>query len=208
MSASTDDIKSLAEKIDRFKPGQDAIETPLSTSDRVLRRVTDGIYRQPWSALREIVSNAYDADATSVIIDTDAPRFTQIKIRDNGNGFTGDALATMIKSIGGSAKRTPSGSAAGVTSEDNPDRSPSGRKLIGKLGIGLFAVSQLTHEFQIVTKRKGEKERTVADVLLFQYAEGVKPADESDVLFHPGSVRIWKVPAIDTESQGYRDNSA
>src|SRR5258707_13772615 len=103
-SASAKQIKELTQEIEHSLPGEKPIETELSTSDRVLRRVTDGIYREPWSALREIVSNAYDADATEVVIDTDAPRFQQVVIRDNGNGFTADALAAMIKSIGGSAK--------------------------------------------------------------------------------------------------------
>lgn len=196
-------VEKLAQKIKDSRPGQTPIETVLSTSDRVLRRVTDGIYREPWSALREIVSNAYDADATEVVIDTDAPRFEQIRIRDNGNGFTADALASMIKSIGGSSKRTEAGAEFGVTSHADPNLSPSGRKLIGKLGIGLFAVSQLTHEFQVITKRRGDSERTVADVLLFQYAEGKPDASaEIDGQFKTGSGRIWKVPAKDKNSQG------
>ena len=41
-------------------------ETELRTDERVIARVTDGIYRQPGSAIRELVSNAYDADATRV----------------------------------------------------------------------------------------------------------------------------------------------
>ena len=58
----------------------------LETDERVLARITEGIYRQPASALRELVSNAYDADATEVVILTDAPRFGQITVRDNGRG--------------------------------------------------------------------------------------------------------------------------
>jgi HSP90 family molecular chaperone len=96
-----------------------------------------------------------------VTITTDAPRFEKVVIRDNGNGFTSDALAAMIKSIGGSSKRTSLGAETGTTAADDSQRSPGGRKLIGKLGIGLFAVSQLTHEFQVITQRKGEKTRTV-----------------------------------------------
>ena len=201
--AASKTIEKLAQKIKESRPGQKPIETELSTSDRVLRRVTDGIYREPWSALREIVSNAYDADATEVVIDTDAPRFEQIRIRDNGNGFTAEALASMIKSIGGSSKRTETGAEIGVTSETDPNLSPGGRKLIGKLGIGLFAVSQLTQEFQVITKRRGDSERTVADVLLFRYAES-KPANsgQDDMEFQTGSVRIWKTPVKDKNTQG------
>lgn len=169
----------------------------------MLRRVTDGIYRESWSALREIVSNAYDADATEVVIDTDAPRFEQIRIRDNGNGFTAEALAYMIKSIGGSSKRTETGAEIGVTSEEDRSLSPGGRKLIGKLGIGLFAVSQLTQEFQVITKRRGDSERTVADVVLFRYAEDKRAnSGEDDGEFQTGSVKIWKTPVKDKNAHG------
>lgn len=52
------------------------VSTVLKTDERVLARVTDGIYRQPGSAIRELLSNAYDADAARVVIKTDRPRLT------------------------------------------------------------------------------------------------------------------------------------
>lgn len=36
------------------------VRTRLRASDRVIARVTDGIYRQPGSALRELISSAWD----------------------------------------------------------------------------------------------------------------------------------------------------
>ena len=67
--------------------------TVLRTDERVLARVTDGIYRQPGSAIRELVSNAYDADAKQVVIKTDRPRFHTLSVEDDGIGMTPDALA-------------------------------------------------------------------------------------------------------------------
>src|SRR5260221_8409604 len=123
--------RQLADQIKKTRPGSPPVQTTLKTSERVIRRVTDGIYREPWAALREIISNAYDADATEVVISTDAPRFNRMTIRDNGNGFTAEALASMCVNIGGSPKRTALGADLGVTAEDDPDHSPSGRRLIG-----------------------------------------------------------------------------
>src|SRR4051812_13602640 len=80
-------------------------EGKLETDQLVLARITEGIYRQPASALRELISNAYDADATEVVILTDAPRFDQITVRDNGSGLTPEVVTHLIKHIGGSAKR-------------------------------------------------------------------------------------------------------
>ena len=50
-------------------------ETTLATSERIIARVTDGIYREPWAAFRELVANAYDADASYVVIETGQPEF-------------------------------------------------------------------------------------------------------------------------------------
>ena len=85
---------SLAEKIRASGKSKKPVEAPLKTDERVLARITDGIYRQPASALRELISNAYDADASEVIIQTDAPRFTLISIRDDGLGLTPSRCST------------------------------------------------------------------------------------------------------------------
>src|SRR5262245_13327238 len=98
----------------------EAIELSLETDDRVLARVTDGIYRQPASAIRELIANAYDADATEVTVLTDAPRYSRILVRDNGRGMSAAMLLNLIKHIGGSAKRTPLGQQLGVTDQKNP----------------------------------------------------------------------------------------
>jgi hypothetical protein len=171
----------------------------LQTDQRVLARVTDGIYRQPASALRELISNAYDADATEVVIETDTPRFRQIRISDNGHGMDDVALGRLIHHIGGSSKRTALGAEIGTTAEDDPDESPKGRKLIGKIGIGLFSVSQLTSHFQVITKVRGAKHRLFADVALQTYSESGEPLDGT---FQSGSVQVTSIPAEDTESHG------
>lgn len=171
----------------------------LQTDDRVLARITDGIYRQPSSALRELISNAYDADATEVVIETDAPRFREIRIRDNGGGMDAEALARLIHHIGGSSKRTSIGAIIGTTDDHNPNLSKKGRKLIGKVGIGLFSVNQLTSHFHIITKVKDADYRLFADVMLKTYSEEELPPDGK---FDSGSVQVTWVPAEDKDSHG------
>ena len=193
----------LARQIYDSRSTDDVIETTLRTDDRVLARVTDGIYRQPGSALRELISNAYDADANTVTILTDAPRFSRISVEDNGHGMTPDALAHLVHHIGSSAKRSTIGADIGVTAEDDPLVSPGGRRLIGKIGIGLFSVAQLTHNFQIITKAAGDDYRTIATVALRQYSEEISTPDAQDVEhFESGKVAIWREPAADVESHG------
>ena len=130
--AETDDAK-LAKGIRATEGSRKPIEGKLETDERVLARITEGIYRQPASALRELVSNAYDADATEVVILTDPPRFGQITVRDNGRGLSPEVLTQLVHHIGGSAKRSEKGQQLEITSATDPNYSPSGRKLIGKL---------------------------------------------------------------------------
>jgi hypothetical protein len=176
----------------------------LKTDERVLARITDGIYRQPASALRELIFNAYDADARNVWITTDAPRFSQMVVADDGHGMSLEVLNHLVHHIGGSAKRTGLGAELKITASQSSQLSPEGRKLIGKIGIGLFAVAQLTREFRIITKQKGEGYRYVADITLNIHSEdnlseitSSKPAE-----FKTGDVEIWREPAKDKAAHG------
>lgn len=179
------------------------VSTTLKTDERVIARVTDGIYRQPGSALRELISNAYDADATRVVINTDAPRFERIMVEDDGHGMTPEILTHMLFHIGGSAKRSESGQQLGVTASDDPFCSPGGRRLIGKIGIGLFSVSQLTHKFQIITKTKDDPFRTVATIVLKQYNdEEMASIEDGKKKFESGRVNIWREKAADAATHG------
>jgi hypothetical protein len=179
------------------------VETRLRTDTRVIARVTDGIYRLPGSALRELIANSWDADAQNVSIETDAPRFSRITIRDDGLGMSHDTLSHVIHSIGGSAKRRHEGQSLGITAADNAERTPGGRPFIGKIGIGLFSVSQLTRRFTIVTKRKGESYRLIANVILRQHSED-PDADEGidDDDYLSGKVEIVRERAVDPAAHG------
>lgn len=206
MTASSDPVYlKEADLVARIKASRDSksvVPTILKTDDRVIARVTDGIYRQPGSALRELISNAYDADATRVVIKTDAPRFSRLTVEDNGHGMSPDALAHLLHHIGGSAKRSSDGAKLGVTQADDPLRSPGGRRLIGKIGIGLFSVSQLTHAFQIITKEKGDAFRTIATVALKQYADESHVAGQDGDKIETGRVNVWREKASDKDSHG------
>lgn len=178
--------------------------TRLKASDRVIARVTDGIYRQPSSALRELISNAWDADANVVSILTDAPRFSRIYVRDDGAGMTHGMLARLLHSIGGSAKRQAEGQQLGITAAHDPDMTPKGRPLIGKIGIGLFSVSQLSRRFRIITKVRGEPYRLIAEVRLRTYSEneGEDSEREASDSFINGEVLITREHIDDRDAHG------
>src|SRR5712691_5656828 len=116
MSSMSDiDDVELARLITSSQGRDEVIVTTLQADGRVLARITDGIYRQPGSALRELISNAYDADASRVVITSDAPRFDRISVEDDGHGMSPEALAHLLLHIGGSAKRSDTGPSLGIT---------------------------------------------------------------------------------------------
>lgn len=184
-------------------------KTKLKTDQKVLARVTDGIYRLPGSAIRELISNAYDADAENVIIETDMPRFESMTIRDDGNGMSVEALVNLLNHIGGSAKRNSKGSKLEVTNtEDTTLSRNKKRKLIGKIGIGLFSVAQLTRDFEIITKEKGKPYYLHAQIKLHNYSEEyvnkIENSDNSErgASFETGSVEIWTEKTTNVNAHG------
>ncbi|WP_137974041.1 ATP-binding protein [Pseudomonas sp. F(2018)] len=203
----------LVEEIKNFQESGVAAKTKLETDEKVLARVTDGIYRLPGSAIRELISNAYDADAENVIIDTDVPRFQTITVRDDGNGMSVETLVNLLNHVGASAKRSFKGNGLEVTDQDDNTLSRNKkRKLIGKIGIGLFSVAQLTRDFDIITKQKNTDFYLKAKIRLHNYSEEyirdteIKAQKEGlearGASFETGIVEIWTEPTDNYEAHG------
>lgn len=204
MASKEKETAKLAKDIRKTAHSGTPVETPLSTSQRIIARVTDGIYREPWAAFRELIANAYDADAKNVIVETGAPQFEKVVVRDDGNGMTPETLAYVLKNIGGSSKRTMEGVTLHTAKSGDPEQSPGGRQLIGKIGIGLFAVAQLTQHFQIISKAKGDRFRSSATVLLETHNEEVLADKDPDKEYVAGIVKIIseEVPEEEIDTQG------
>lgn len=200
MSKIETNHKELAAEIRAEADTGHAVETTLATNQRIIARVTDGIYREPWAAFRELIANAYDADATKVTVETGAPEFHKVVVRDDGNGMSPDTLAYMLQNIGGSSKRTRAGAELKTSNETDPELSPAGRPLIGKIGIGLFAVAQLTQHFQIITKSRDDKTRSSATVLLTTHDERALREAEPDADYVAGTVKIVSETASDNDA--------
>lgn len=102
------------------------------------------MYRESIEFVRELVNNAYDADATDVFV---LVADDKIEVRDNGSGMNDRGL-TQFFTIGSEEKRTH-----GVSPR-------FGRKRIGQFGIGKFSALALADEF-IVESVKGKNKYTV-----------------------------------------------
>ena len=198
----SNNLDDLATKIRESANTHVEVKTELATSQRIIARVTDGIYREPWAAFRELIVNAYDADASYVVVETGVPEFEQVTVRDNGIGMSPKTLAYVLKSIGGSSKRITIGEELHTAKPGETDKSPGGRPLIGKIGIGLFAIAQLTQHFQIITKAPGERIRTSATIRLHTHDDSKFQSDDQEFIAGEVTVKSERVPENEVDAQG------
>src|SRR6266849_6599215 len=112
----------------------------IKVHEKALAHLSRGLYRSPASALRELVSNAWDANATEVRINTSYPNFLLVSVEDNGEGFTKqDFSDLMAGGIGNSTKRPPSPLI-------------NQREVIGRLGIGILGIAQFCGGFKVISR--------------------------------------------------------
>jgi HSP90 family molecular chaperone len=122
---------------------------PVNVSARILRHISRGIYRTPAGALKELISNAYDAAALKVTVNTRWPAFDTMTITDDGKGMTAAEFEQLVKHIGFSSK----------TAGEPFDVPTVGktRTKIGHYGIGLLAVGQIAARMKVVSKTKNSR---------------------------------------------------
>jgi len=113
---------------------------PINVSLRVIADLSQGLYRSPADALKELVSNAYDADSPTIEI-MFSRDFSSLTIRDKGKGMTTAQFVEVMETIGGSSKRS--------ADSENKQETPSGRKIVGRIGIGLLSVSQIANKLEV-----------------------------------------------------------
>lgn len=97
--------------------------------------------------LTELIGNAHDADAEHVILtlkDTGGEK--EIVIKDDGIGMSFDEINNKFLRIGRN-RRT----------EDEVQKTPKGRKIIGKKGLGKLSFFGIAHEIEITTKKDGKE---------------------------------------------------
>jgi len=146
----------------------------IRVHEKALAHLSRGLYRSPASALRELVSNAWDANATAVFISTNYPNFAQIAVQDNGDGFSrAEFEKLMAGGIGNSDKRQL----------DKP--LIHDRPLIGRLGIGLLGIAQICGSFEVSSMPK-EGEAFRARVRLYDLIRERLDVDDPEIVKEDG----------------------
>ncbi len=119
----------------------------VTVDKRHVISIGEKLYAESVELIRELVNNAYDADASEVHV-TMTPEYVQVK--DNGNGMDMEGLKQYFI-IGSDEKVIHS-------------RSPKyDRARIGQFGIGKFASLAAANRFEVTTQHKDFAARVVFD---------------------------------------------
>ena len=161
MSAVQDYFNEIAQQVEKML--QNPIEPkyvphPLRVSGKIVKQISTGIYRSPGNSIKELVSNAFDADATNVYVLTGKPNFDSFRIYDDGDGMSANEFTSTMQRIGASVKMP------GETTK-------KGRPVIGRIGIGLLAVGNISKKFDVISGKEGESAGFEAKVDLTQMFE-------------------------------------
>ena len=116
---------------------------------RLLRALGDELISSETVALAELVKNAYDADASGVLVQFIGPLEAgegSIDVVDNGHGMSLDTIQSTWMEPGTLYRKRA------------PRSEGLGRRVLGEKGIGRFAASRLAEQLEVVTRRNGSED--------------------------------------------------
>ncbi|MBN1940179.1 MAG: ATP-binding protein [Candidatus Aminicenantes bacterium] len=119
----------------------------VTVDKRHIIALGERLYQESVELLRELVNNAYDADATEVLVYIGTDRIT---VQDDGSGMDAEGLKQYFN----------------VGSDEKVSRSVSpkfGRERVGQFGIGKFASLAAATRFEVQTQRGDFAARVVFD---------------------------------------------
>jgi hypothetical protein len=123
----------------------------ILVASRIVDSLSSGLYETPAACLKELVNNAYDADATTVRIFV-KPDADRLIITDDGTGFDRQEFERHFSRISESHKR------------DETDVTAAGRPKIGKIGIGFIAANELCDVMEIISTKAGSTQLLNVDI--------------------------------------------
>lgn len=124
-------------------------EFRMKVSDAVVERLGEELIKNNGIGVAEIIKNSYDADATRVEVHLggafgDISDKSVILIKDDGFGMSASDLEDKFFHI--------------ATGHKKDQRTPRGRWMLGRKGIGRFALQRLGRQLTIYTKKEGHEE--------------------------------------------------
>ena len=135
----------------------------ITVERKIVNLLSRSLYSDFPRAIREAVSNSYDADATVVKIQID-PRNKEIIVEDNGNGMSVEQFDNYLKIAGTKAE-------AGFSEKFR-------RKRIGRFGVGFLACFPFCENLEVTSKREGLEVGFTASIPTKRFVEGAGVEEE------------------------------
>jgi len=161
-------VRKRTAKVDGEKkvllPGRDPRELVLTVAGNIVKHLGVQMYAgRPVPAIAELVSNAWDADATQVAVrlPLDEPwdpsnQNQVLEVSDNGNGMNWDMVRDAYLNVGRDRRQT-----------EGTDKSPGGRLLQGRKGVGKLAGFGIADTLEIQTVHKEQDSTVSAQTLIW-----------------------------------------
>jgi hypothetical protein len=146
----------------------------ISVDKRIVQVLSGSTYENFPKAVREIVTNSYDADATEVRITCDEVKQT-LTVSDNGTGMSENDLDLYFRIAGRHREKTP--------------QTKSGRDIVGQFGVGFLSIFPFCNEFRIESKRKGAEEVVFARIPTARYFTSEnRLVDVNEIMIEGGTI--------------------
>ena len=163
------------------------MEGELKVSSKILGHISEGLYRSPAGVFKELISNAFDANAKTVWISTGRPTFDVVSVKDDGDGMTLEKFTDIVtRGIGDSDKRIGN------------NKLINGRPVIGRLGIGILGIAQISHEFYLSSHSRETKTAFQAKISMKDFRKQILDQQdyktEEDQSFAVGSYEVDEIP--------------
>ena len=145
-------------------PGRTADELALTVAGNLVKHLGVQMYSgRPVPAIAELISNAWDADATEVDVRLpldepwDSANESQIiKVSDNGNGMNWDMVRDAYLNVGRDRRKT-----------EGKNRSQAGRLLQGRKGVGKLAGFGIADTLEVQTIHEADDPDLKKQVLIW-----------------------------------------
>jgi len=145
-------------------------QAQITARARLMLLLGEQLITDEVAAVSELVKNAYDADATNVVVtlfNVSEPEVGYIIVRDNGHGMSLETVLSSWLELGTLSKaRGP---------DLKPRFSENGKRVcLGEKGLGRLAVHKLGYVTELVTKRANTNLETklTLDWTAFEQSEG------------------------------------
>ena len=147
-------------------PGLSPYELKIDLN--VLNHLGLNLYSNVPAVLSELIANAWDADATRVIVSVENGKNNKIVIKDDGHGMNDKDLREKFLTVGYERRK-----------KGEEDKTKKKRPVMGRKGIGKLSVFSIAKNVQVITKKSRKTIAIEMDV------EGIKKAIKRKEVYHP-----------------------